>query len=60
MTVKELIDALRKAAGETLGGEDARVHVAGGHYTANGQRIAVRASGEVVRIGTDQRAPVRE
>lgn len=56
MTVGQLIEQLRQEAGKTIKGYDAEVHVAGGHYTANGQRLRVEATGEVVRIGSTAKA----
>lgn len=56
MTVAELIEQLRQAAGQSKKGYDAEVHVAGGHYTANDQRLAVRVSDDIVRIGATTKA----
>lgn len=57
MTVTELIEQLRQAAGESGKGYDAQVHVAGGHYVAAGQKLAVRGDPKVgvVRIGSMSR-----
>lgn len=57
MTVAELIEQLRQAAGASGKGYDAQVHVAGGHYVAHGQRLTVKADPRagVVRIGSTQK-----